>query len=325
MANRALFLGVFPFLLATYVPLCAPDVRPTAMTWDAPLSALWEPPTDLAARDLYRGPWPPDHAPDPRAEYTYVRPKQGGMNPGLVVTDPQGREWHVKQAPHNTQGSEGPVEVVLSRVLSAVGYHQPPVYFLPAFTMRDAGGTHTEVGGRFRLHLKSMKAGGEWSWQQNPFVGMRPYQGLLVILLTFDSSDLKNANNTLYDVVHNGQHAQWYVVRDLGAALGETGRVAPKRNNVDLFARNHFITGVEQGFVTFDYHGFHQELIHKRLTPGDVGWAARWLGQLSARQWEDAFRAGGYDPAVATRFITTVRTRIAAARATGGGDWAATQ
>jgi hypothetical protein len=45
----------------------------------------------------------------------------------LTVRDPQGREWHVKQPPHTEQSAEGPVEIVLSRVLSAVGCHQPPV------------------------------------------------------------------------------------------------------------------------------------------------------------------------------------------------------
>src|SRR5678809_993978 len=82
---------------------------------------------------------------------------------------------------------------------SALGYHQPPVYYLPSFTMRDKSGVHTERGGRFRLAMPSLVDQGEWSWQQNPFVGQRAYQGLLVILLMFNSSDLKNSNNTLYE------------------------------------------------------------------------------------------------------------------------------
>ena len=118
-----------------------------------------------------------------------------------------GREWHVKQPPHNDQGAEGPIEVTLSRVLSAVGYHQPPVYFLPAFSMKDAKGIHVEPGGRFRLTDKSIEHVGEWSWQQNPFVGMRPYQGLLVILMMFNSSDIKNENNALYEVKKHGGKA----------------------------------------------------------------------------------------------------------------------
>src|SRR5262249_7971272 len=152
--------------------------------------------------------------------------------------------------PHTEQGAEGPVEVVLSRVLSAVGYHQPPVYFVPSVTVKDAAGTHVEPGGRFRLSDKSIKAVDLWSWQQNPFVGMRPYQGLLVILEVFGSSDIKNENNTLYEVMEPADGPKrWYVVRDLGTALGETGRLAPLRDNPDIFEREPFILDVKNGLV----------------------------------------------------------------------------
>jgi hypothetical protein len=185
-------------IVAASTVQCAGAVRPTETPSASSLSAWWEQPVDLHDRDLFHGPWGTQHAPDPRAEYTYIRPKTGGFNPGVVVRDPQGREWHVKQPSHNS-GDEGPSEVMLSRVLSALGYHQPPVYYLPSFTMRDGSGVHVEKGGRFRLDLPSLKDRGEWSWQQNPYVGQRPYQGLLVILLVFNSSDLKNSNNTLYE------------------------------------------------------------------------------------------------------------------------------
>src|SRR3954471_24284317 len=102
--------------------------RPIPRSGLAP-ALLWVAPTDLAPRDLYAGPWGPAVAPDPRATYTFVKPKSGGANPGVVVTDPLGRVWHVKQARDGSVGDEGPVEVALSRILSAVGYHQPPVYF----------------------------------------------------------------------------------------------------------------------------------------------------------------------------------------------------
>jgi hypothetical protein len=241
-----------------------------------------------------------------------VDKKQHGTNPGVTVRDQLGREWHVKQPPHNNRGAEGPVEVVVSRVLSAIGYHQPPEYFLPCFTMVDATGSHTEPGGRFRLHDKSLKDAGHWSWQQNPFVGTKPYQGLLVILMMFDSSDLKNDNNTLYAVKKPEDEVErWYVVRDLGTALGETGRIGPKRGDPSLFERNGFITGVKNGFVEFDYHGFHQELVRHRITPEDVAWACDLVTGLTDRQWHDAFRAGGYEPAIADRFIHRIQQRIA--------------
>jgi hypothetical protein len=296
---------------------CAGTVRPTSPSPTVPLSAWWQHPENLAGRDLFHGPWGASHAPDPAAEYTFVRPKTGGFNPGVVVADPQGREWHVKQ-PRDSHGDEGPVEVVLSRVLSALGYHQPPVYYLPSFTMRDKSGVHTETGGRFRLDEPSMKDMGEWSWQQNPFVGQRPYQGLLVILLMFNSSDLKNSNNTLYQVTRGGGTVDWYVVRDLGDALGKTGRFAPTRNNLEVFARTKFITGVDDGFALFgDYRGLHAELLRRRITPEDVAWASALIGGLNDRQWQDAFRAGGYAPDVARQFISILRGRVAAAQRIG--------
>ena len=51
------------------------------------------------------GAWGVDLAPDPRAIYTFVRPKSGGRNPGVVVTDPRGRVWRVKQASRGDQAA----------------------------------------------------------------------------------------------------------------------------------------------------------------------------------------------------------------------------
>ena len=128
-------LCVIPAIFAVYIPMCAPAVRPTMPPSDARMAELWQRPRDLSMRDLYYGPWGPERAPDPNDTYTFARPKTHGTNPGVTVTDSEGREWHVKQPPHNDQGAEGPIEVVLSLILSAVGYHQPPVYFLPSFSL----------------------------------------------------------------------------------------------------------------------------------------------------------------------------------------------
>jgi hypothetical protein len=309
---------VLSTLLALYYPFCTPKVQP-APPWDASIAELWQSPDargaqPIATRDLYYGPWGPERAPDPHAVYTFVDRKQHGTNPGITVLDPQGREWHVKQPPHTDQGAEGPVEVVLSRVLSAVGYHQPPVYFVPSLTVKDASGTHVEPGGRFRLTEKSIKAVDSWSWQRNPFVGTRPYQGLLVILAMFNSSDIKNENNVLYEVVKPGDGPRrWYVVRDLGTALGETGRLAPLRGDPDIFERQPFILDVKDGAVRFNYHGWHQELF-RQISPVDAAFAANLLEQLTPQQWSDAFRAGGYQSAVANRFIARLHERIDEAR-----------
>ena len=307
---------ILPTMLALYYPGCAPTVEPTMPAANAVVAELWQSPRaeSMATRDLFYGPWGKEHAPDPRATYTFIARKQHGTNPGMTVRDPQGREWQVKQPPHTIQGAEGPVEVVLSRVLSAVGYHQPPVYFLPSLTVRDAAGTHVEPGGRFRLKEASIKSDATWSWQQNPFVGTRPYGGLLVILAMFGSSDLKNDNNALYDVRNpRGGPARWYVVRDLGTALGETGRFAPRRGDPDVFERQPFILDVQDGFVRFHYRGWHQELF-RQITPADLAFAVDLLDELTGQQWRDAFRAGGYPSRTAARFIARLQQRIDEAR-----------
>ncbi len=176
----ARLLMMVPAMLAMYLPFCAAEVRPILAPPAAPPASLWQEPTDLADRDVFYGPWGPERAPDPSDRYTLVERKHSGVNPGLTVRDRLGREWSVKQVSPDALAAEGPIEVVLSRVLSAVGYHQPPIYYLPEFTFVDDWGAHTEPGGRFRLKEKTLKDRGEWSWQQNPFVGTRPYQGLLV-------------------------------------------------------------------------------------------------------------------------------------------------
>src|SRR5258705_11500229 len=123
-------------------------------------------------------------------------------------------------------------------------------------------------------------------------------------MLLCNSSDLKNSNNTLYQVTRAGRTISWYVVRDLGDALGKTGRFAPTRNNLDIFARTKFITGVSDGFAQFDYSGLHGELVHRRITPADLAWASALIGGLSERQWQGALRADGHAPAVAQQFLS---------------------
>jgi hypothetical protein len=294
-------------------------LRSTLLRPPTPIEAaeLWEEPHDLAARNLFDGPWKTDLAPNPAAIYTFVSQKTVGISPGFAVTDEHGTEWSVKQ------GLETRVEVVTSRVLSAVGYHQPPVYYLAKWTIAGGPSPGGQPEGRFRPKHSVLKDGGEWSWQENPFVGTRPFNGLRVLMLILNESDLKNSNNSLYAVKGTGSGAdaphQWYVVRDIGTALGETGRLNPKRNDPELFERNRFITGFKKGEVQFNYRGRHQELAD-HISPEDVRWMCDLLGQLSLEQWQDAFRAGGYDEATAARFIARIRGKIAEGQAVAQGS-----
>src|SRR5512134_3059910 len=107
-----MFVSVFPAVLAVYWPFCTPELRPTQPPELVQIEELWERPADLEARDLFYGPWGREYAPAPDVSYKFVKPKTGGSNPGMTVTDPTGRKWSVKQAHHErSRGDEGPVEV----------------------------------------------------------------------------------------------------------------------------------------------------------------------------------------------------------------------
>jgi hypothetical protein len=292
------------------VTACAGAKRPMQASPAVPGATLWERPSDLASRDLYYGPWGRDDAPDPRGTFTFVEGKHSGVNLGMTVRDEQGREWSVKQPYPGGLDNESQVEVAVSRILSGVGYPQPPVYYLPAFSLKDDWGTRTEVGGRFRLKLESWKDMGPWRWDENPFIGSKPYQGLLVLLMMLNDTDLKNSNNTLYEHEAGGKVERFYVVRDVGASLGDLNRFAPRKGHPDAFERTPFILGVNNRHVDLAVDPWYTKLVRDRITLDDVQWASALLAQLSDRQWQDAFRAGGYDTATAGRFIRKLRQKI---------------
>src|SRR5579871_414457 len=119
------------------MPFCGPlDVRPTLPPSEAQkhLHELWIRPADIGAQDMIYGPWGKEYAPNPDKPFVFAHLKTHGASPGLEARDDDGRQWSVKY------GDEGHVEVVLSRVLSAVGYHQPPVYYVEHFTLTDDKG-----------------------------------------------------------------------------------------------------------------------------------------------------------------------------------------
>jgi len=303
-------------LVAAFGASCAGVGRPQVQNAPRPPGAsMWAEPTNLASRDLYNGPWGAANAPDPKDVYDLVELKHTGVNLGMTVKDSKGREWSVKQPFPGNLDSEAPVEVVVSRLLSGIGYHQPPVYFLPAFTLKDDFGRHVETGGRFRLKTDKIKEVDVWDWASNPFVGTKEYQGLIVLLTMFNSTDLKNTNNSLYERKDGDLIEQWYLTRDVGSAFGDTDLMAPRKNHIDSFEKMPFILGVSNGFVDFAYKGWYKNLVRERITPQEVEWACNLLGQLSEKQMQDAFRAAHYEPEIANRFIARLREKIQQGRA----------
>jgi len=260
-----------------------------------------------ARRDLFWGVGGRRAAPPPEAVYGLEAKDDAGFSIGFDVVDPGGLEWSAKIGP------EAQTEVVVSRVLWGLGYHQPPVYYLPSWRLRAGEDEPTlESEARFRPklpHLERLDEG--WSWADNPFSGSRELKGLLVVLLMLNSTDLKDSNNSIYVPQEPWDGAsRWYLVRDLGAALGETGKLYPRRNWLEGFEREAFITAIAGSRIEFDYGGLHQELL-AMIGPEDVRWAARQMARLTDAQWRDAFRAGNFAPHQAERYIRRIQEKIA--------------
>jgi len=132
------------------------------------------------------------------------------------------------------------------------------------------------------------------------------------MLVLFNSADLKNENNTLYEFRSATEtRTAWFVVRDLGSSLGEVGRFNPKENRPEVFETHAFITGVKDGYVEFAYQAVHASLVRRRIRPADVVWVSDLLSELTEDQWQDAFRGAGYAPGVANRFIRRIHQKIA--------------
>jgi len=271
-----------------------------------PLAALWSPPS--ADRDLFFGVGGPTLQPDLRSLFTVMQIKATGFSDGYVVVDEQQREWSVKLPP------EGATEVVASRILWGIGYHQPPIYLLDRWRASGATEPNPQRPARFRekrppFHALSDK--GVWSYYSNPFAGSRPMNGLLVLQAMLGNSDLKDENNAIYELDQPLEGAsQWFVARDLGQTFGRTGRLDPPRGDIDVFEQTPFIHGVAGGDVQLEYTGRHRNLF-ERLTVDDVHWICTRLAGLTDEQWADAFRAGGYQSPIASRFIRRLKTKIA--------------
>ena len=269
----------------------------------ATLAQLWVDPGDTA-RDLFWGIGGPSLAPPASTPFDVEARDDNGFSVSFDVKSPDGMRWSAKIGP------EAQTEVVVSRILWGLGYHQPPIYYLPSWTAAGPQQTRRESEARFRPKLPTLAAGELWKWADNPFLAAREFRGMLVVLLMLNSTDLKDDNNTIYDVKEAADGvSRWFLVRDLGAALGETGKLFPRRNWLEGFERSGFITRISGQQIEFDYRGRHQELL-TMITPADVQWAAQRLQRLTDLQWGDAFRAGNYDAAIAGRYIARIKTKI---------------
>ena len=279
------------------------------------IAELWQEPVDLEQRDLFHGAGAAGLAPKDTV-FQFVAKDSGGWSPGFDVKDANGVLWSVKLGP------EAQTEVVASRVLWAIGFHQPPMYYVEGWSLTGAE-AGPQPAGRFRPEMPGHQVVGDWSWYENPFVDSPPYRGLVVANLLLNSWDWKTSNNKIYELSEPVRGVKrWFVVRDLGASLGRTtyppilkwfrlkGFGQGTRNDLPGFEEQGFIRSIDGQRITFDYSGIYRDVI-ETVTPADVRWTCELLSRLSDHQWHEAFRAAQYDQQHATRYIRKIKEKIA--------------
>ena len=307
------------FVTAIVATSCARALQqPLDQPATTAVSQLWLSPDDLESRDLFHGSGG-QHLRPQSTTFQFVAHKTSGTNKGYDVRDDQGRLWAVKL------GTEAQPEVTVSRILWALGFHQPPAYYIEQWQLEN-GDRREQPGARFRPVLEGREVEDDWSWYDNPFIGSRPFAALVTVNMLLNNWDLKTPNNKIYVGADDaGAPVRHYVVRDLGGSLGKARQprllawvpfmrqMQGTKNNLEDFERQGFVRRIEGERVTFDYSGLDGGLVNS-VTVEDLRWTCALLSRLSEAQWADAFRAGGYNSADTSRYVRKIQGKIAEAQ-----------
>jgi hypothetical protein len=274
---------------------------------------IWRDQGDMASLNLLYGAGGKEHAPDAAGKFTFVEEDMDGTSPKFDVEDSQGVRWRVKL------GQEPQSETAATRFLWAAGYFVDEDYYLAELKVMGMPKLHrganfvsedgTVRGARLERKLKEVKKHGNWNWFENPFLEKREMNGLRVMMSLLNNWDLKEVNNSIYEV--NGERR--YVVSDAGATLGNTGNVMTRsKSDPKGYANSKFIEKTGPDFVDFVLHARSDfEKVTKHIRRADAKWLGQRLAQLSEEQVRDGFRAAGYTPEEVTVFAQAMRKRIA--------------
>jgi hypothetical protein len=272
---------------------------------------------NIESLDLFAGPGGKDGGPD-LSRLTLIKAEKKGWSPKFRVRDASGREWVAKL------GSEAQSETVSVRLVWAAGYLTEINYLAPCAHIPNAPKPKAKVercegdgfaNVRFEARPKELKRLGEWTWEGNPFVGTRQFEGLKVLMALLNNWDLKDENNVII-YAPNGQRRDelHYVISDLGATFGKTGsgrlwRLKRSRNNPKDYAESNLIDKVEGGYVNFEFSGVNSKMLD-RIKVSDAHWIGKLLLRLSDQQLADAFRAANYTPEDTQTLTDALRRRI---------------
>ncbi len=297
-----------------------------------PAGTLWTEPGDIASRNLYYGSG--GEGGQPRGVMTFLKEDLAGSSPKFDVVDEAGTKWKVKLGP------EAAPETAASRLLWAVGYTTTEDYFVPALKVEGlpphlqrgqnfVGADGVVHNARLKRAPEDMKKAGAWKWKGSPLRGTREFDGLRVMMALMNNWDLKDSNNAIYQGGPDPSQ-QAYIVSDLGASFGTSGRSWTQqrsKGNLRSYGNSRFIVQVTDEYVDFaapatpvpilffDFSDFVSRVrmrwIGRHISRAHARWMGDLLAQLSPRQICDAFRAAGYSPPQAEGFARIVEERIA--------------
>jgi hypothetical protein len=296
-------------------------------------AAIWKDPGDINAKDLFAGPGGTKGRPQP--PFKFLKEDKHGNNSKVDVEDSGGKKWRAKL------GIEAQPETVASRLLWAVGFFTNENYFYPELTVQGLpahlhrGQGHVISPGhlegvRMQRHTQEEKKSARWNWQHNRFAGTRELNGLRVMMALIGNWDLKDENNA---IVSADKQKQW-LVTDVGTGFGSQGMHITERaskNNLKAYERARFIKKITPEYVDFNLpqrpplifvfvlptfvHQLCMRSVGNHVPRKDAKWVGSLLAQLSERQIEEAFRAGGYSPDQAAAYTKAVQSRIAQLKA----------
>ena len=288
---------------------------------------IWRDPGDVASLNLLYGVGGKEHAPNPNGKYTFVKEDTEGTSPKFDIEDAQGTRWKVKL------GLEPQSETAATRLLWAAGYFVDEDYYLADLKVTSMPKLHrggkfvsadgTVHGARLERKPKGVEKLGTWSWFHSPSLDTREFNGLRVMMSFLNNWDLKESNNSIYEI---GDERR-YAVTDLGATFGKTGSSFSRSRSVPKdYVESKFIRKVTPKYVDFVMHSrpiflmamfpyyytrVRMEKITKHVPRADVKWLAQRLSQLSAEQIRDSFRAAGYTTGEIEEYTRAVQKRIA--------------
>jgi hypothetical protein len=293
---------------------------------------LWADPVDLNNRNLFYGPGGMVHEP-PAGDFTFLKEDLEGSKPKYDVIDTNGVTWRIKL------GTEARPETAATRLVWAAGYVADEDYFvgkihvvgMPAHPHR---GSHliendgTIPNARLERIVTDRRKLGTWSWRDNPFSGTREFNGLRVLMAVINNWDLKDTNNSVFELKHGDHHERIFEVSDLGLSFGTTGLERTQQSNGDLrtYRRTRFITDMSDTDVSFEvprrpdwivlanvsqfFSRLKLRWIGRHIPRADARWMGERLAQISPDQMRDAFRAAGYSADDVEGFVAVIENRI---------------